>query len=219
MPDLRDLAFKDSDLIDVYLEELYWLSSSIKNNTEKIFQMAKVPEKGYLIQVDPEIHSLIKSVIDESTQVKNLLKPRAHIGDESDDEYRYRKERGEQLSGLFRDIDLTEILRDDVRNSMEHFDERLDKLSFTVRKNIRKKDQFIAYNMVFSEKTVMTPFPNPIRIYVSKEKSFYIFGLKLDIWKIHEESKRILEVLNTDPRRKKISEPGGMLLPIKARID
>ncbi len=218
MTEVDEFKFTDSEIISIYLEELFWLASSIKANTERIFEKSQIPEKGYIIQVDREIHSLIKSVIDEAAQFKNFLRPRGKMSNESEEEYRFRLERGKVLSSLFSSVDLNEILRDDVRNSMEHFDERLDKLSFTVRKNMRKKDQLIAYNMVFSDKAVINPFPNPVRIYIAKERKFYIFGLTLDIGKIHEESEKILEILNKDPRRRKITEPGGLLLPIKKRI-
>ena len=208
------MGFSDSDIISLYLEELYWLTSSIKTNTEKIFQDAKVPEKGYVIQVNPEIHSLIKSVIDEAAQLKNMLMPRERIGGESEEERRFRKERGALLTSLFNSIDVYEILRDDVRNAMEHFDERLDRLSFTVRKNKWKKDQFIAYNLVISDRTVYSKFPNPIRIYVSTEKKFYLFGLVLDLGKIRDESGKMLEILNKDPRKNKNLDPDGLLLRI-----
>jgi hypothetical protein len=208
------LNFPESEIVSLYLEEIYWLSSSIKSKTEMIFEKTKVPEKGYVIQVDIEIHSLIKAVIDESAQLKRMLEPRKTLNGETEDQREFREQRGQSLSNLFRSIDISEIMKDDVRNAMEHFDERLDKLSFSVRKNRRKKPQRIAYNMVFSDKKVMSPFPNPVRIYISNERKLYIFGLTLDLGKIHEESSKMLEILKKEPRRKDIKEPGGLLLPI-----
>ncbi|PYB68365.1 hypothetical protein DMB44_04825 [Thermoplasma sp. Kam2015] len=191
------------------------MASSIRINAEKIFEKAKVPEKEHVIQVDMEIHSLIKVVIDEVTQLKNMLQPRKAISGEDENQRKFRDQRGQSLSDIFRSIDISEIMKNDVRNAMEQFDERLDRLSFSVRKNICKRSQRIAFNMVFSDNEAMSPFPNPVRIYISNERKIYVFGLTLDLGKIHEESSKILEILKEDPRRKTIREPGGILLLIE----
>lgn len=54
-----DVKAEDSKLFSLYIHELWWLSHAIKTKTEKLFVEAKVPETGYILQVSPELHSLI----------------------------------------------------------------------------------------------------------------------------------------------------------------
>ena len=103
--------FSDSEIISLYLEELYWLSVSI--NT--------------------------KTVIDEETQVKQILKPRKNFPNETKEEKNFRIERGEFFPNILTSIKLSEIVLDDVRNALKHFGDRLDRLRFSVGKNAGKR--------------------------------------------------------------------------------
>ena len=75
-----------------------------------------------------EVHSLIKSIVNDSSQVANLIDPREKRKEETVEHYTFRKERGERIREIFSDIPIEKILNRELRDSIEHFDERLDNL-------------------------------------------------------------------------------------------
>lgn len=75
-----------------------------------------------------EVHSLIKSIVNDSSQVANLIDPRKRRKEETVEHYTFRKERGERIREIFSDIPIEKILNRELRDSIEHFDERLDNL-------------------------------------------------------------------------------------------
>ncbi len=196
----------------IYVNELFWLLTAIRKNCEALFEETKIPEKGYVIQVDMKVHSLIKSIINDSSQVANLVDPHKKRKDETSEHYIFRKERGENLRRIFIGIQIEQMLNRKLRDSIEHFDERLDSLVHSISKKAMKRQQNLAYNMVFSHKEVIVPFPVPIRVYVSSEKVFYNMNWQLDIGKIYTECISMLTVMQNLEYIKKSKDPGGLLL-------
>lgn len=201
-------------MISIYENELYWLLSAIKSNCEKLFEIAKVPETGYVIQVDFEAHSLIKSIVNNAAQVANLIDPRPKMRDEDKARYEFRKKRGDRLKGIFNGINVKIMLDRTLRNSIEHFDERLDNLVRKVSKSASKKVHFLSHNMVLSDKAVMNPFPTPISVYVSSGKIFYNMAWTFNIGEIYDVSKLMLQKMETLEAFTKIKDSGGLLVII-----
>lgn len=203
-----------SNMQGIYVNELYWLLTAIRKNCEGLFEKAKIPEKGYVIQVDMEVHSLIKSIVSDSSQVANLIDPRKKRKDETLEHYTFRKRRGEHLMKIFNGIPIEIILNRELRNSMEHFDERLDNLVHKISNEGTKKQQNLAHNIVFSHRNVILPFPIPIRVYVSSEKIFYNMKWRFDIGNIYEECISMLNAVKSLESIKELKEPGGLLVII-----
>ena len=212
-------------MIDVYINELFWLLTSIKSKCERLFEITKVPEKGSTIQIGLESNSLIKSIVDDSAEVANLIQPRKKGKHEPLERYLFRKHRGEYLLNIFKNVTISEILDHKLRDSLEHFDERLDHLTRDVSEKAVKKPQTLVYNMVISDMDIMQgtthnhSFPLPIRIYVSSERKIYNMSWQLDIGKIYMECTSMIEVLKGIENLKKEKEPGGLLLPIPQMRD
>ena len=198
----------------IYINELFWLLAAIRKNCETLFEKAKITETGYAMQVDVEVHSLIKSIVNDSSHVANLIDPRERRKDEPIEHYIFRKERGKHLREIFNSISIEKILNRNLRDSIEHFDERLDNLVQSVSKKVKKKQQNLAHNMVFSHKEVIVPFPIPIRVYVSSEKVFYNMNWRFDLGKIHAECVSMLNAIQSLESIKKTKEPGGLLVII-----
>lgn len=201
-------------MVSLYVNELYWLLHSVKTKSESLFDRCKVPEKGWQIMVDMEAFSLIKSIVDDSAQVANLISPSPQRKNEPEAKGVYRIERAKYLRGLIGEKLPAEILRQDVRDSLEHFDERLDRLTHRVSKNIKKKGRAIAHNMVISEKSAFNPFPYPLRVYISAERVFYSLDWRVNIGRIYQECCSMIENLKSTETIKKTEEPGGLLLMI-----
>lgn len=212
-------------MIDIYINELFWLLNSVKSKCESLFEITRVSEGWRGIKIDLESSSLVKSIVDDSAEIANLIQPRQRRKDEPIEKYLFRKHRGEYLFNIFKDITISEMLNRRIRDSLEHFDERLDHLTRDVSEKAVKKPQTLVYNMVISDRDIMQgtthnhSFPLPIRIYVSSERKIYNMSWQLDIGKIYMECTSMIEVLKGIENLKKEKEPGGLLLPIPQMRD
>ncbi len=199
-------------LFPIYLHELIWLTESIIENCECVFKEALIPEKGYFIQVDPKLHSKINDILISSANIAKLITGQARKKSETDSLFKCRKFRADTIKELLIDIDLTEITNKQVRNSIEHFEEYLDKM---LLKNIKgqKPHDIIAYNMTISHWEVTEPKAYPMRLYVASEKKFYNMNYVIDIQKLYQEAieihTRIIKYLDN------IENAGGMLISCK----
>ena len=203
---------KQSKITPLFLHELFTLALAIKRNCEMLFNEAKIPEKGYVIQVDASIQSRLKAILDDAAQINNVLWPSPRRNNESEQMSRYRVVRGKLLRDMTGDIQMTEIKNHQVRDSLEHLDERLDRLSYELMVKGRKQGKALAFNIIVSTKSAFKPFPYPVKVYVSSERVFYNMQWRSDIGKIYTETCLILDKLKTIPGIKNADEPGGILL-------
>ena len=119
----------------LYYHELWWLSLSIVEKCEALFEKATVPESGYLLQVDPKIHSTIASLLSDAANIKKLVVTQdAKLKGENGERFKLRKERSKELSSFIQSLGVTELLNHKVRNTLEHFDEYLDEANYDVSK-------------------------------------------------------------------------------------
>jgi hypothetical protein len=208
-----------SKMISVYLHELFYLCLSVKRECEEIFLEAKIPEKGYMIQVSPVLHSRINSVLIYSANIKKLISTPENKGKkESTRRYQLRKQRESMFSEFLNGIEIKEINNNKVRNTIEHFEEYLDELNLELENEtneIKAKHNSAAYNMTFSEWQVINPAVYPLRLYIANEKKLYNFDWSIDIGKIYNESLEILRRVKTLRQfENDDDEIGGMLIPL-----
>lgn len=207
------MELAETKLAILFYQELWWLSNSIVTRCESIFATAKIPDQGYVIQVDHELHSKIASVLSDAANIKKLIvTPGVKLKGENGARFKLRKERGQQLSHIVAPLNLREILNHKVRNTLEHFDEYLDEANYDLS---TKPDlgTMAAYNIVISHWEIMSPRIYPIRLYVSSEKKFYNMKWEVDIGEIHKEAKSIVTMLSQFPAFSD-SGPGGMMLRV-----
>lgn len=134
--------------------------------------------------------------------------------------YGTRVERGRHLESLVNMSAIDHLLNLKARNSIEHFDERIDKLAL---KNYKKqiRNSIVLYNMTISSKEVINAVltdktkhlkPYYLKVYVIDERTAYIDNKSLNLAKIKEEAvhleKEVSELLGED-------SPGGSMIIIK----
>jgi hypothetical protein len=211
------LEIKDTKLFHIYFHELWALSHSIKNKCERLFSETKIPENNdMLIKVAPELHSIISSILSDAANIKKLLYVDASKG-------AFHQKRAATLRQFITPVHLEEMLNNKVRNSLEHFDEYLDKANRALTGDEDASSPLIAgYNMLITHWEVIEritpqgediPELYPIRIYVSSERCFYNMKNKIDIGLINEEA----NVLLTHMQSLAVfsGDPGGLLVPIR----
>ena len=118
MTEGTNIRFEDTKLFTLYFHELRWLAHSIQTKSEKLFDEAKVPAEGNVIQVNPELHSLIASILSDAANLRKLVvTPHTRLGGESGRQFRLRKARAAALREAIKDIELVELLNSKVRNT------------------------------------------------------------------------------------------------------
>ena len=212
MPPPNDIKPEDTKLFSLYVHELWWLANGIKEKTDRLFNEAKVPDEGNLIQVSPELHSLIASVLSEAANLKKLLvTPSVRLNGESGRQFRLRRGRALALTKLLDGVPLKELLNAKVRNTLEHFDEYLDEANLTITEAKTPPSPMAAYNMVLSRWEVFTPRVYPIRLYISAERKFYNMKWNVDLDAMNKEASAVVERLVPFVGAAK-EGPGGLML-------
>ncbi|NJC88581.1 MAG: hypothetical protein FIB02_08630 [Desulfuromonas sp.] len=208
-----NVRLEDTKLLQLYFHELWWLAHGIKTKAEQLFSETKVPEAGNVIQVNPDLHSLIASLLSDATNLKKLVSTQnAQLKGESGRQFRLRKARTAALREAIVGIQLTEMLNAKVRNTLEHFDEYLDEANLAVTTAQAPPSPMAAYNMVFSRWEVFNPRVYPVRVYISSEKKYYNMKWSVDIGEIHKEATAIVERLKSHPAFANIEAPGGLMV-------
>lgn len=211
----EDVELENTKLAVLYFHELRWLAHAIKSKAEQLFSKAKVPDTGYVIQVDPELHSLIASLLSDAANLKKLVvTPGTRLNGESGRQFRLRKARAAALRKVTASVAMTEILNAKVRNTLEHFDEYLDEANLSVSQAKKPPSPMAAYNMVLSHWEAFSPPVYPIRLYVSVERKFYNMKWSVDIDAMHKEALAILECLAAHAVFAKAEAPGGLMVPL-----
>lgn len=208
-----DLKLEDTKLFILYFHELWWLAHGVKTKAERLFAEATVPESGYMIGVNPELHSLIASLLSDAANLKKLvITPSVRLNNESGRQFRLRKARTAALLKSIEGIPLTEMLNAKVRNTLEHFDEYLDEANvvLTTAKNV--PSPMAAYNMVLSHWRAVNPPVYPIRVYISSERKFYNMKWSVDIGAMHQEATAVVERLVSHPGFSRTEGPGGLMV-------
>lgn len=203
----------DTRLCTIYYHELWWLSHSVLSKCEQVFDGAKVPDKGRLIQVSPEIHSVIASLLSDAANIKKLVfTSSSKLRGENGERFKLRKERAKELSEFIAPLQIVELLNHKVRNTLEHFDEYLDEANYEISSKAAQ-GRVAAYNMILSHWDAIAPRVYPLRLYISSERKFYNMKWDVDIGLIHSEAKLIIDKLSTLEAFSG-GEPGGLIIPI-----
>lgn len=204
-------------LLGLYRHELWYLASSIVERCRKVFVQTQPPETGHYIKVAPEIHAEIFGILSQAASLKKLVRtPTVKLKDESKRVYRLRRHRTDVLASLLDGLELKELLQARVRNSIEHFDEYLDKAIVQISGSSPAKHPWAAYNLVLSDRAIFNPEPFPIRVYIASEKEFHNMDWSINIGRMHDEAGHILARLRSAGIFEEGQDPGGMLVILGA---
>jgi hypothetical protein len=183
-------------LKEIYFHELGFQCTAVQGNCERVFQYPPPPpgERNFVIE-PATLHVAIGGALGAAANVKKLLddkRPR-NKKTESAGAFDLRKARAQMLTAELNGIPLDEILKVSVRNSLEHFDEYLDK------ENIRLNGQLVPcvtlYNVGVSHLDDVIFDEGPtlhIRTYETSTRRFFNLGRSINLGKVHDEAVAIL---------------------------
>jgi len=210
-----DIALEDTRLYSLYTYEIWWLAHSIKEKTDRLFSETTLPESGYLIQVKPELHTLIASILSDAAAIKRYMHtPSSKAKDESGRQFRLRKSRSSMLNELVSGLGISEILDSKVRNTLEHFDEYLDESNIELTESSDPNLVMAAYNMILSHWEAVSPRVYPIRLDVSVERKFYNMKWSVDLGKMNVEAGAIIERIR-QREGYSMEEPAALMLRLR----
>lgn len=206
--------------LSVYLSEILILTKSIVKDCNIIFDKLKLPEKGETINIDYETQYLINSIIVSAGNLKKLFYPdKTRKSSETAVLHETRIDRGAYLRNLVDMSMIEHLLNVKVRNGIEHFDERIDKLALRKYKK-QITNNLVLYNMTISHKRVSQIIlpdslkhlkPYFLKVYVIDERTAYIDNKSLNLDKLRKEAvyleSKIIDLLNED-------SPGGSMIVI-----
>lgn len=174
------INIENSVFLGIYYSEILILAKSIVKDCDEIFDKFALSDKQGFISVDYETQHKINSIVVTYGNIQKILKPenkRKH--NETAVVHATRVARGKHLKYLLEESGVNNLLDLRVRNGIEHFDERIDKLVLKQRKE-QIKNSLILYNMTFSDKTVIYSIlsektkhlkPYFLKVYVVSEKT------------------------------------------------
>lgn len=200
------LPFERNPLHRLYVYELHRLSYSVITNAEALFALT---EPGpYLAKVDSLIEERVYAVITAAARIQKLLMAGSRKKSESARRFSFRAARAEYLTTLLRGQDLSEIKKTAVRNSLEHFDERLDDAALKVSALGTGLGIFVTTNLcVWKLNPVKTGLPlrlvrlqssmpiHPVRVYEACGRIYHNRDASISIGKLHSQCLEIDRLL------------------------
>tara|TARA_R110001599_G_scaffold333262_1_gene549160 strand:- start:981 stop:1736 length:756 start_codon:yes stop_codon:yes gene_type:complete len=211
-------------LIDLYHHELYFLLREIiqKYNqiTEAIDEYVKSDKfdskSSTQLLVDYDIHYDIMAMVTCASNVKKLVKPRIDdkaLKNVSKKMRRLRTYRAMLYERIFRSMEIVEMYSSEARNSIEHYDEYLDRTILELSKHC-DSDVAITMNVQLCTATLADPPNYPLKTYVISTRTFYNLGKTVCLENLKAEAQSMLDLLDglIDPFvRPKDFKPGGMI--------
>jgi len=192
------------------------LADSVVKKCAQVFEQCPIPVKDGYIKVDPLIHSLIASLLAEAANVKKLLTvPTKPSFKETKDQFNFRVERTKLLNEALQSPPVVELSNVEARNSVEHFDQYLDRASLSFTAPSRADPGFALYNMVLSSWKVFDKKAFPLKLYIADERKYFNLEWVADLNALHAECSDLITRIRGIPAFGKHEGPGGLMVPVK----
>lgn len=205
-PQSRDLVnwagIQHSQMAHAYVFELYRLAVDAASGCNRVFDAAPPPQddSSYL-KVDHEISGEIYRVLNCAARLSSLISPRPKRRNQSSAQFAVQQARIVWLRGLLGEIELRETLRTRVRNSLEHYDEYLDKTALRFSREKIDGRIILPLDMTLGRENTL-PLDSgdtlfPLRVYLAKERTFVNCGEYIDLNQIAIETGSIVAQLES----------------------
>jgi hypothetical protein len=211
----------NTPVLHVYLARLYSLALAVREGCDDVFARApaKLPNGSDYFKVEPGTLARIDGILVDAANIRRLLVERERGSKESARSYNFRVCRTEMFALLLRGVATDSLLDANLRNSLEHFDEYLDKYAAADLAGERIGPGMAAYNIVVSRLDAIEIIGRgpayPLRVYSAGERVYYNFDRKVDLNRLREQASAVAERLRQLPSLQREEEPGGMLVVLR----
>jgi hypothetical protein len=207
--------FLDSPFFHVYFHELWGLAESISKKCLDVFEKCPIPEKDGYVKVDPVLHGVIASLLAEAANLKKMLSvPDKPSFKETPEQFSFRVERTKLLNEALGFPPLSEISRAETRNSVEHFDQYLDRASLSLSASDSAASGMALYNMTLSSWSVFDKKSFPLKVYIADERKYFNLDYAADLNAIYSESADLITRIRAVGAFKHNDGPGGLMLRV-----
>lgn len=214
-----------SPLSSIYLVELRQLSSTTVEAIDAALGHFTEPPPGKaLITVNHEVHRLLVQAITASARARALCCDRGRGRKESPLQYEIRCRRAAWLRTFLEGVDLAPLIDTQVRHTLEHFDEYVDRLGVAGSSGQLPLPALVPVDMVLSERHLLEQFSvgqgQPatywVRVYISGESRFINCGHEVDIAALRATGAAIRDRV-TAALGKGVEEDGAFMLVLTAQ--
>lgn len=183
-----------------YHREVCWLAHTVAQRCERVFAAVPASPPEYLHVAAP-VHQEILLALSAAGRISRLLdvpkkRDKKH---ETQAEFEQRKRRALGLRKMLKRVDTTVIDSRSVRNSLEHFDQRIDRFVVESRQREFSGPAYAMQNFVVSSWQAVEEYEqlrgaeiDAIKLYVAAERTYYNFGDSVDLGTLHDEASSIL---------------------------
>ena len=207
--------FLDSPFFHVYFYELWGLAESISKKCLDVFEKCPVPEKDGYIKADPALHGVIASLLAEAANLKKMLSiPDKPSFKETQEQFSFRVERTKLLNEALGFPQLYETSRAETRNSVEHFDQYLDRASLSLSASDSAASSMALYNMALSSWSVFDKKSFPLKVYIADERKYFNWDYAADLNAIYSESTDLIVRIRALGAFKDNDGPGGLMVRV-----
>ncbi|UTH13284.1 hypothetical protein [Macrococcus equipercicus] len=193
------------DILLNYYQELYALSKEIIRIydsfiPELISKHENSEEGKEFLEVNPEAFLKLSAIFVHSHNIRKLLIPTARGKKESKRLYDFRCERALNLQRHIPIDNLNELLNSKIRNTIEHYDERLDSVNLKIdNKTLKSKYSAVFSNMIISsEKVPEMLFEGDVyylKTFVIESRNYRNLDFSSNVEKLYEEVKIIKDII------------------------
>jgi hypothetical protein len=194
-----------SPLAMVYLRELYLLSVEIVEEIDGA--LALLPEESSIsvgtLTVNHDIHRRLVRALGAAGRIRALCLERGQGSKQTALEHKVSIRRAVWLTGVLEGIDLVPFQEAQVRNTLEHFDEYLDKASVDAQSGAIQMPVIIPVDISLSHRRLLEQFQiggqRPscyfVRAYIGNEGIFVNCGHEVNIVQLRKSSVEVRDRL------------------------
>lgn len=133
---------------------------------------------------------------------------------ETGEQFAFRKGRSAVMSEALASPPLVEISQVEARNSVEHFDQYLDRASLALSGSDAEGSGMALYNMVLSSWAVFEKKSFPLKVYIAEERKYYNLEHAADLGAIAAEADDLISRIRQLGAFSGSDGPGGLMVPV-----
>ncbi len=202
---------RDSPLASIYLLEVETLASNVVTEIDAALSLiGEDPPRGHII-VNHDVHRHLTQAVGAAGRLRGMVAKRSKGSKQSAHEYKLHTRRAGWLANdILAGVDLSALDDAQVRHTLEHHDEYLDRISLQLIDGTLSRPALVPIDMVISHRHLLQQFDIGgersndvfVRIYITTERRFVNCGHEVDVAQLRatadEVTQRLGEILGKD---------------------
>jgi hypothetical protein len=193
----------------LYVYELHWLASEVVRRADALFGRVPPPGEGN-VEIDSSLHAEVYALLADAAKIRSLITERPRRRGQSMGEHDFLVRRAQALSERLAGLNLDTVRSVEARNSVEHFDERIDQTALRAREGTIEPPVHILVDLVvWSRGDLQLQFAGivslfqrpqnyPFRVYVASERRFLNADAEIDLGALRDECAAVRDRLAAD---------------------